>query len=150
MFGKVHPLRQRRAMQRLLCQVCAGPADRNKDGVLFLLRDFREDWPDWPNRMGIDEPPVCVPCVSLATRVCPALRKGAVAFRAASCEIAGGTGRLYTGGLVPKKVGSVTVTFDDPAIRWVLAMGLIRELLDCTLIDLDEFDEPPEVESCRS
>lgn len=38
-FGKVHPLRQRRAMRQLLCQVCAGPADRNYDGVLWLLRD---------------------------------------------------------------------------------------------------------------
>jgi hypothetical protein len=38
-FGKVHPLRQRRAMRRLLCQVCAGPADRTDDGVLWLMRD---------------------------------------------------------------------------------------------------------------
>jgi hypothetical protein len=27
-FGRVHPARQRRTMQRLLCQVCAGPADK--------------------------------------------------------------------------------------------------------------------------
>ncbi|WP_130799529.1 hypothetical protein [Streptomyces otsuchiensis] len=36
-YGKVHPLRQRIAMTRLLCQVCGKPADRNHDGVLWLL-----------------------------------------------------------------------------------------------------------------
>src|SRR5262245_43809587 len=41
-FGKVHPARQRRTMQRLLCQVCAGPADTTEDGVLWLLKDHRE------------------------------------------------------------------------------------------------------------
>ena len=43
-FGRVHPLRQRRTMLRLLCQVCAGPADRTDDGVLWLLQDHQEDW----------------------------------------------------------------------------------------------------------
>jgi len=82
-FGEVHPLRQRRAMRRLLCQVCAGPADRTKDGVLWLLVDWRHDWPDWPNRMGVIEPPICVPCARLSVRVCPTLRRrGAVAVRA--------------------------------------------------------------------
>src|SRR3989442_68826 len=47
-FGNVHSLRQRRAMRRLLCQVCGGPADRTQDGVLWLLPDHREDWPGWP------------------------------------------------------------------------------------------------------
>src|SRR5262245_33889083 len=48
-FGKVHPLRQRRTMQRLLCQVCAGPADCTEDGVLWLLQDHQKDWRSWPN-----------------------------------------------------------------------------------------------------
>lgn len=34
LFGSVHPLRQRRAMRRLLCQVCGRPADRDERGVL--------------------------------------------------------------------------------------------------------------------
>jgi hypothetical protein len=33
-FGRVHPLRQRRAMLRLLFQVCGGPADQMDNGVL--------------------------------------------------------------------------------------------------------------------
>src|SRR5690349_16017407 len=38
-FGKVHSGRQRRAMRNLLCQVCAGPADRDDRGTLWLLPD---------------------------------------------------------------------------------------------------------------
>jgi hypothetical protein len=80
-FGKVHPLRQRRAMLRLLCQVCAGPADQSADGVLWLLKDHRGDWPSWPHGMGVTEPPICAPCVTTSSRLCPALRRGAVAVR---------------------------------------------------------------------
>jgi hypothetical protein len=36
-FGKVHSLRQRVAMGALLCQVCGNRADRNEDGVLWLI-----------------------------------------------------------------------------------------------------------------
>src|SRR2546430_4416991 len=38
-LGRVHPLRQRRAMRRLLCGVCAGPPDRTEQGTLWLIRD---------------------------------------------------------------------------------------------------------------
>jgi hypothetical protein len=149
-FGKVHPLRQRRAMTRLLCQVCAGPADRTEDGVLFLLKDHRQDWPGWPNRMGVAEPPVCWSCVRLSTRVCPALRQGAVLVRAGWCEVAGVNGVLYSSDPTPRPVGQVSVAFDNPAIRWIKAAYLIRELLDCTLIELDRADQAGEVGSCRS
>lgn len=33
-YEKQHPLRQRKAMRALLCQVCAAPADQNQHGVL--------------------------------------------------------------------------------------------------------------------
>jgi hypothetical protein len=88
-FGKVHPVRQRRTMQRLLCQVCAGPANCTEDGALWLLKDHREDWPSWPDGMGVTEPPVCVSCVGLSLRLCPALRKGAAVVRAGSFVVAG-------------------------------------------------------------
>jgi hypothetical protein len=67
-FGLVHPDRQRRAMLRLLCQVCAGPADQTNDGVLWLLQDHRGDWPGWPNGMGVTEPPICHSCVRQSRR----------------------------------------------------------------------------------
>jgi hypothetical protein len=140
-FGKVHPQRQRRAMQRLLCQVCAGPADCTEDGVLWLLLDHREDWPAWPDGMGVTEPPVCVSCVRVSLRLCPALRKSATVVRAGSFVVAGVHGLRYQGGHAPTALGSATVAFEDPAIRWVRAISLVRELQDCVILSLAEFAE---------
>lgn len=137
-FGRVHPLRQRRTMRRLLCQVCAGPADRTDDGVLWLLQDHRDDWPDWPNRMGVTEPPVCVPCVRTSVRLCPALRRGAVAVRARSYPLDGVHGALYRPGSPPVMVGTASVSLDNPAVRWMRAVSLARELHGCTFVPLDE------------
>jgi hypothetical protein len=137
-FGQVHPVRQRRTMQRLLCQVCAGPADKTQDGVLWLLKDHREDWPSWPDGMGVTEPPICVPCVRTSIRMCPALRKGAALVRAGSFVVAGVHGTLYRGSPKLAAVGAATVTFEDPAIRWVRAVSLVRELRDCVHIPLTD------------
>ncbi len=139
-FGKVHPLRQRRAMRRLLCQVCAGPADRNDGGVLWLMRDHRDDWPCWPDGMGAVEPPVCAACVALSLRLCPALRRGAVAVRAAEFEIAGVRGALYRKGDVDRgPVAAAIVTYDDPDVRWIVASALVRELRSCSVVPFEEF-----------
>ncbi len=135
-FGQIHPLRQRRTMRRLLCQVCGGPADCSENGVLWLLKDHREDWPTWPDGMGVTEPPVCVPCVRLSLRLCPALRKGAVLVRAHSFLVSGVHGTLYRSGHRLVVVGSATVAFEDPTIRWVRAVSLVRELRDCVIIPL--------------
>lgn len=139
-FGQVHPLRQRRAMLRLLCQVCAGPANRTAEGVLWLVRDYDEDWPNWPERMAITEPPVCLPCARLAMRACPALRRGAAAFRARRFPIIGVRGGLYTVGLVPHLTTVTMVRYDDPAARWVVATSLLRELHDCTRVNVGEIN----------
>lgn len=136
-FGSVHTLRQRRAMRRLLCQVCAGPADRTADGVLWLLKDHRADWPNWPNGMGATEPPICQRCAELAPRVCPALRNGHVVVRVGRSHLAGVFGIQYQPGpRFPASMTDVQIAFDDPAVRWVRAMQLIRELFDCTIVDL--------------
>jgi len=141
-FGKVHPLRQRRAMRRLLCQVCAGPADQSDDGVLWLLRDYRDDWPDWPEDMASVEPPICVPCVSVSLRLCPALRRGAVAVRVREVPIAGVRGVRYRKGLIaPVAAEAVTLPYDDPAVRWMVASALVRELRGGTLVPLSEITE---------
>lgn len=141
LFGTVHPLRQRRAMSRLLCQVCAGPADRTEDGVLFVLKDHRQDWLGWPEEMAVTEPPICLVCVRLSARVCPALRRGAVLVRAGRYEVVGVHGELYTGRREVRAVGSVTVSYDNPAAQWVKAQYLVRELWDCTLIELADVDK---------
>lgn len=138
LFARVHPFRQRRAMRMLLCGVCGGPADRDEDGVLWLLTDHRDDWPDWPARMAAVEPPVCRPCVHLSVRLCPALRRGAVAVRARRYPITAVRGARYTGGQRPRAVEDATVFLDDPRIRWVKAVNLARTLQDCTVIEVDD------------
>lgn len=141
-FGRVHPLRQRRAMRKLLCQVCAGPADWNDEGVLWLLRDYQDDWSEWPEGMACTEPPVCVPCVAFSLRLCPALRRGAVAVRVRAFEVAGVRGALYRKGMSgPVAVQDVNLTYGDPDIRWVIASALIRELRGCTFVSLAELTE---------
>ena len=138
LFGKVHALRQRRAMRRLLCQVCGGPADRTDDGVLWLLQDHRHDWPGWPEAMGVTEPPICVDCVRLSIRLCPALRKGAVTIRVRQFPVAAVRGCLYSRDADPVAIGDVTMPFTNPAIRRVRAVNLVRHLTDCTIVDIGD------------
>lgn len=117
-FGKVHPLRQRRAMRKLLCQVCAGPPDRTGDGVLWLMRDYRDDWPGWPEGMASVEPPTCASCIAVSLRLCPALRRGAVAVRVLGFEVAGVRGALYRkGSVAPVAVAAANLSYDDPDVR---------------------------------
>jgi hypothetical protein len=138
-FARVHPQRQRRAMELLLCQVCGEPADQNDDGVLWLQRDFRDDWPRWPEGMASVEPPVCLPCVSVARRLCPALRRGAVTVRVKECPVAGVRGTLYRESvLAPTAVTAGNFAYDDPAVRRVVASALIRELRGCTIVPFDD------------
>jgi hypothetical protein len=137
-FGDVHPLRQQDAMRRLLCQVCGGPADRTSDGVLWLILDHREDWATWPEGMAAVEPPICVQCVHTSVRLCPALRRGAAVVRVRHCPIVGVRGALYRRGKPrPVVVTHTVMGFDDPAIRWIRAVGLVRQLRGCTIIPAD-------------
>jgi hypothetical protein len=139
-FGDVHSLRQRRAMRKLLCQVCGGPADQNDDGVLWLLPDHHEDWDSWPEAMGNVEPPICLACVEISLRLCPKLRRdGGAAIRAKEYSIVGVRGALYAPGPSrPVMVADQVVAFDDPVIRWVRAAGLIRQLSGCTIVPVEE------------
>jgi hypothetical protein len=140
-FGSIHSPRQREAMRDLLCQVCGGPADQTAEGTLWLLKDHRGDWADWPHRMGVTEPPICLPCAQIARDACPALRReGHVALRVTGCPVSGISGALYRAGAVypsATATGIVIVAFDDPAVRWIQAVHLVREITRCTIVDLD-------------
>lgn len=140
LFGEVHSLRQRRVMRRLLCQVCGGSADQNSDGVLWLLPDHREDWTNWPDAMGNVEPPICRPCVRVSLRLCPRLRRdGGAAIRVREYPIVGVRGALYENrGTTPAMIDDAVVAFDDPAIQWIRAVGLIRQLHGCRIVPIDE------------
>ena len=137
-FGRIHPLRQRRAMRKLLCGICGGPPDRTNEGVLWLVRDYRGDWPDWPERMGVTEPPICLPCAHLSVRACPSLREGYVAMRVGRFPVSGVFGARYQIGCpFPIATQDAVVAFEDPAIRWICATQLVRELTDCIIVNLE-------------
>ncbi|WP_258904197.1 hypothetical protein [Actinokineospora sp. UTMC 2448] len=133
-FGNVHSLRQRRVMRRLLCQVCAGPPDRNDDGVLWVLPDYRDDWPGWPDGMATYDAPVCLPCARISARVCPGLRGRMVCVRSKCHPVVGVRGALHVvGALGMVAMEDIIVAFDDPAVRWVVAQHLVRQLGECVV-----------------
>jgi hypothetical protein len=138
LYGQVHSLRQRRAMRRLLCQVCAKPADRNEQGVLWLLLDHREDWPDWPENMANTYPPLCLSCARLSIRTCPTLRRGYVAVRTRRAPLTGVQGVRYLPAKpFPVPVEGDVVGYHNPAVRWVRAVQQVRSLHECTIVTLD-------------
>lgn len=140
-FGRVHSLRQQRAMRKLLCQVCGGPADSDHQGVLWLIFDDENKTPNWPEGIATANPPVCVRCARIAVRACPTLRTvGCIAVRVGHSRIAGVSGALYEAGAgfqAELVDDDATVAFDDPAIRWTLAAQLVREIRQCTIVDLE-------------
>lgn len=143
LFKDLHPLRQRRAMLKLLCQVCAQPAGYTPQGHLWLLpgRDgamSAEQLEDAPVTM----PPVCVACARLSVRLCPALRSEYVAVRAFSlvCGVVGmrfQPGALYPRSVEPEDDPSLVFDHKDAVIRWVLAVHRVRTLHECVAVDLD-------------
>jgi hypothetical protein len=143
LFKALHPLRQRRAMLRLLCQVCAKPAACTEQGHLWLLPGqagvvSAEQLEDTPVTM----PPVCVGCAPLSVRLCPALRTEYVAVRAFS-RVSGVLGiRFQPGPRYPLPVASdddpgLVFDYGDPIVRWVMAVHRVRTLRDCVAVDLD-------------
>jgi hypothetical protein len=136
LYGRVHPLRQRRAMRRLLCQVCAAPADRNESGALWLLRDAREDWPNWPEGMGNAHPPLCLRCALISVKSCPWLRSNFVAVRANS-TVSGIAGAVYRPSYpFPEFMTTTTVAYGTRGRLWVQAGQLVRTLHDCKITEL--------------
>jgi hypothetical protein len=135
-YDSLHPLRQRRAMRRLLCQVCAAPADHNEDGTLWVLNDGRGTWSNWPVSIDNAQPPVCRRCARLAIRSCPALHRNWIALRAHS-HVTGVFGDHFTptpNGL--RRTSNTVHTYDQPGGRWIQAGQLVRVLIHPTIEDL--------------
>ncbi|HEX5405956.1 MAG TPA: hypothetical protein VFX16_27080 [Pseudonocardiaceae bacterium] len=138
-FAVIHPLRQRRVMRRLFCQVCGNPADRDEQGVLWLLPDLRDSQVGWPEGMIVAEPPVCAACAVLAGRLCPHLRRGNVMVRARRFPLSGVKGFVYRPGRPhPVLLRDDLVSYDSAALlRWTLAEQQLRTLHGCTIITND-------------
>ncbi|MFJ9580716.1 hypothetical protein ACIRQF_30540 [Streptomyces sp. NPDC101191] len=135
-FIRVHPLRQCELMREMLCQVCGKEAAHDARGWLFLLPNARADWPGWPEAMANRHPPVCEECVELIAALCPHLI-GGLAVRVKRPVLYGVYGteyRLSPNGLAA--IGPKTVSYEDPAVAWVLAAQMVRVLNGCSI------DEP--------
>ncbi len=147
-FTKLHPLRQRRAMRRLLCQVCARPADRTGQGLLWLVPGADgQDGQDWPEGRVTVQPPLCRGCARVSVGACPALRTGCLAVRAQS-RLCGVTGvRFQPGPRCPALSvddSDDVVDYRDSAIVWMQATQLARSLHACVPVDLDELRLRPD------
>lgn len=140
-FGQVHARRQRRAMARRLCQVCGEPADRDADGVLWLVGEDPADRASWPDPLLTAHPPVCAGCAVRSVRACPHLRVGYAVLRVRAFEPIGVRGALYQPGY-PGAVAVAGVTFDNPLISWVRAGQLIMRLRDFTVTELNADGRP--------
>lgn len=136
-FGKVHSLRQRIAMAGLRCQICGGPADRNRDGVLWLVDAGPGELDHGAEYTS--HPPVCRPCAHRSVHACPHLRHAVTALRVRSFAAGGVNGVLYHPAR-PVPVAAEANRFDlhDPRITWVRAYQTITVLRDFTVIDLDD------------
>jgi hypothetical protein len=73
--------------------------------------------------MAVAEPPICVPCVRLASRLCPALRKDAAGVRVRQASIAGVRGLLHRSG------GSTPVPMDEMEVG---LLAYASSFLKCT------------------
>jgi len=135
-FGGVNTLRQRRVMSRFLCQVCAGPASRTNEGLLFLLSDQHNGGPDWPEEEVTAHPPLCLRCAGLAVRLCPHLGDGYVAVRASRPEVVGVVGRLYNHDLSIRESEGLFLHSRRDLLSMVVATQLLGALQGCTVIDL--------------
>lgn len=144
LWRSVHSERQRTAMEHLLCQVCAHPADRTNKGTLFLV-------PGSATASHLEEtrtsqPPLCLPHALIARTQCPRLRRSHTALRARKTSLWGLHGIAYvtrprpahrpTNSLAVDQTCSVA--YGTPELTYVLGSQLIRELRRVTVVDLDE------------
>lgn len=137
-FGAVHAIRQRTAMAALRCQVCAGPADRNRHGTLWLVGEDAEEPGSWPQGMETMHPPVCLPCAALSLRACPHLRRPHAALRVRRCTPAGVYGALYGPGFPgPVLSRAAGVRYGSAAAGWIVAGQLVMRLDDFTRTEVE-------------
>jgi hypothetical protein len=139
LFAATHPIRQRCAMQNLLCQVCGEKAKKNRRGIRWVLPSSVEEIRSMGSRPVVSEPPTCEPCFGAARFQCPVLRERRVCSRVERSLVVGVAGDLYVGvgSTVALAAPGVVVPFSDRrSCKWVVASEIVRELIDW------EFDFP--------
>lgn len=138
-------------MTRQLCQVCAQPASRDADGILWIISENPHRPDTWTDPLVTTHPPICAPCASRSAQLCPHLRRDSATtvLRVRDFEIAGVHGALYYPGIPePVKVG--VAFYGEPASRWVRAGQLAACLTDYTIATIPAYDQSPDDPSIGS
>lgn len=133
----IHPYRQRRAMDHMLCQVCARPPADPAGPHLFLLRGT-----GGPIREGerTASPPVCVPCAALSVQLCQALTRDRwVAAWVQHTPAWGVRGTVHDPRTLQPLPGRYMerVEYGSPLAAWTVAARLVVELQGVTAADLE-------------
>lgn len=139
LYNCMNVQRQRACMEDLLCQICGGPADRDRQGWLFLDWRREESPPTWPERSITSMPPLCVEHARVSARQCPFLRRAEYAvLRVRKPRLHGVSGTLYrlTGQGWRTSERDVLSAYDKPRFPGMLASRLHRELRGVTVVDL--------------
>ncbi|WP_328584972.1 hypothetical protein [Streptomyces sp. NBC_00370] len=133
--AELHPARQKKAMEGLLCAGCKAPAARYMNGMTWVLPLYDDTPPDHWDGVHTTIPPMCKICAKMAPQWCPRLREGHVELRVREAEHIGVRGTLYPR---PGEPGvpdpDALVLFDSPDLPFVVARHVVRELHRTTLI----------------
>ncbi|MFI9625416.1 hypothetical protein [Streptomyces sp. NPDC052042] len=130
-YGLMHVRRQRICMENMLCQVCGGPAGRDRDGWLFLDWRRPDSPPTWPERSITSMPPLCAEHARVSVRQCPFLRRAEYAvLRVRKPRLYGVSGTLYqlTATGWHTSDSNVLSAYGEPRLPGMLASRLHREL----------------------
>ncbi|MFI8432768.1 hypothetical protein ACIGJO_03330 [Streptomyces sp. NPDC079020] len=136
-YDSLHPTRQRTCMQHLLCQICARPADRNKEGWLFIDWRHEDSPPTWPEKSLTTMPPLCTEHAHISARQCPFLRHGEHhLLRVRKPHLHGVSGTLYqrtATGWTTTDNGQLS-PYSKPRHPGMLAYLLVRQLRGTTIV----------------
>jgi hypothetical protein len=133
--AELNPERQKSAMDDLRCAGCNKPADRNAEGMLWVLPLLDEAAEANWECVRAAIPPMCEVCAEQAPRLCPVLREGHVKLRVLEAEPIGVLGTLYPRpgeGGAPKE--DVLVLYDSQDLPFVVARQAVRELRRTTVV----------------
>lgn len=139
LYDSMHPNRQRVCMERMLCQICAEPADRDRLGWLFIDWRREDSPPTWPENSITSMPPLCAEHVRVSLSQCPFLRRAEHAVvRVRKPHLYGVSGTLYRltdAGWLASDC-DVLFPYSKPRHPGLLASRLHRELRGVTVVNL--------------
>lgn len=134
LFADVHTVRQRHALSRARCQICAGPGELWMTPALLWDAHLADHAPGTP--YPTSDPPLCRACANLAVRFCPELARGHVPLAPRAWAITAVRGQIADsvgGGFGHPRVldlPTATATPDRDPLHLMLAKGLVATLYD--------------------